>query len=283
MKNVHSIRYLLSHGHYKLSIKGSSDGSTWSENYMLPIIIYPAWWQTRWFRWLAGLSILGLFGSGAWYYSRIRTSKLKELLELEQEMQKERERISRDLHDNIGAYSTALIANADSLEQVIHDKEGREKIQYLKENARNILSMIRETIWLLNSNNLTISGFTEGFINYCTNILRNYEGIEIEFNEDIIENKTLSPAVAINLLRIMQEIIQNTVKHAKASKITCYIKSEDQLSITITDNGTGFNTSLKSYGNGLKNINLRAHDINFMVTLKSEHGKGTHTTLTGKI
>ena len=62
-------------------------------------------------------------------------------------MQKERERISRDLHDNIGAYSSAMIANTDYLEQAVSDNESKEKVLYLKENARNILNTIRETIW----------------------------------------------------------------------------------------------------------------------------------------
>lgn len=283
IRNTHSIRYQLSPGHYQLHLKGSNDGSTWSEEHTMPITIHPAWWQTILFKWLATMTALGLFASGTWYYNRVRTSKLKQQLQLEHEMQKERERISRDLHDNIGAYSTALIANTDSLEQIIQDKEGKETVLYLKENAKNILSNIRETIWLLNSNNLTISGFTEGFINYCTNILRNYEGIEIEFKENIKENKTLSPTAAINLLRILQEIIQNIVKHSKANKISCYIESNESLTVTIMDNGKGFDTTVKNYGNGLKNMKVRATEINFIILFKSEPGNGTETTLTGKI
>ena len=283
LKDIHTTRYLLPHGSYKLHIKGSSDGSNWSEEFVLPITIHPAWWQTGWFKWVAGLVVIILLGAGAWYYYRRRTLKLRQQLLLQQEMQKERERISRDLHDNIGAYSSAMIANTDYLEQAVSDNESKEKVLYLKENARNILNTIRETIWLLNSKNLTISGFTEGFINYCTNILRNYEGIEIEFREDIVQNKNLSPAVAINLLRILQETIQNTVKHAKATKINCFMKSDELLTIIITDNGKGFDTTERSYGNGLKNMKYRAAEIHFDLALKSGPGKGTEITLTGKI
>lgn len=283
LKNLHSTRYSLPPGSYKLHIKGSDDGSNWSEEYILPIIINPAWWQTGWFKWLVGLLVLIFSGVGAWFYSRRRTFKLKQQLQLQLEMQKERERISRDLHDNIGAYSSAMIANTDYLEQTVTDNEGKEKVLYLKENARNILSTIRETIWLLNSKNLTVSGFTEGFINYCSNILRNYEGIEIEFKEDIAQNKNLSPAIAINLLRILQEVVQNTVKYAKATKINCFIKSDEQLTIILTDNGIGFDTKGKSYGNGLRNMKYRAVEINFDMAINSGPGTGTEITLTGKI
>ena len=201
---------------------------------------------------------------------------------LQQEMEKERERISRDLHDNIGAYSTAMIANADSLEQMNKVTESREKISHLKENARNILSTIRETIWLLNSKNLTVSGFTEGFINYCSNILRNYDGLEIEFTENIIQNKSLSPSTALNLLRTLQEVIQNIIKHAHANKIHCYIRCDGPLVINISDNGKGFDPIEKSYGNGLENMKHRAAEINFKLTIKTVLGKGTEINLQEK-
>jgi len=283
LKDVHTTRYLLPYGSYKLHIKGSNDGSNWSEEFLLPITIHPSWWQTGWFKWLVGLLIIGLSVGAVWYYNKRRAFNLRQQLQLQEVMQNERERISRDLHDNIGAYSSAMIANTDYLEQTVSDNESRERVLYLKENARNILSTIRETIWLLNSKNLTVSGFTEGFITYCTNILRNYEGIEIEFKEDIERNKNLSPAVAINLLRILQEVVQNTVKHSKATKINCFIKSDEQLTIIIADNGDGFDTMGKSYGNGLRNMKYRAAEINFNLAINSKPRNGTEITLTGKI
>jgi signal transduction histidine kinase len=198
------------------------------------------------------------------------------------EMQKERDRISRDLHDNIGAYSSALIANADDIEIAVDGSETKQKVVLLKENARNIMVSIRETIWLLNSKNLTISGFTEGFMNYCTNILRNFEGIDIEFKEEISVNYELLPAEAINLLRILQEVIQNIVKHADATKINCSVKSENELTIVISDNGKGFDLVEIKNGNGFKNMKYRALEIHFQFEINSKPGEGTAITLSGK-
>lgn len=283
LKNIHSTRYSLSPGLYELHIKGSIDGSNWSDEFILPVKINHAWWQSGWFKSMIVLMVIGFLGISMWNYNRRKSFKLNQQLQLQQEMQKERERISRDLHDNIGAYSTALIANADSLEQMNTDQISREKISYLKENARNILSTIRETIWLLNSKNLTVSGFTEGFINYCTNMMRNYDGIEIDFKEDIVQNKNLSPATAINLLRILQEVIQNILKHARASKINCYIKSDQSLSIIVSDNGKGFDANARSYGNGLENMKHRAAESDFELTIKTGLNKGTEILLQEKM
>ncbi len=282
LRVIRSARYLLPPGKYTLHVRGSVDGSKWSEELLLPILIHPAWWQTLWFRILTGFSVLSILFGSFWYYTRRKTERLKLQLVLQQEMQKERERISRDLHDNIGAYSTAMIANTDTLESVMKDDESKEKLLHLKDNARNILSTIRETIWLLNSKNLTVRGFTDGFMNYCTNILRHYDGIEIEFSDEIISNKELSPAIALNLLRILQEQIQNIVKHSGATLIRCNIKSSEVLNITIKDNGKGFDVNGGYIGNGLGNMKYRAHEIGFTLHINTVPGTGTEIILTGK-
>jgi signal transduction histidine kinase len=198
-------------------------------------------------------------------------------------MQKERERISRDLHDHLGAYSTALIANADTLEQQLQDEKALKTVTYLKENSKNKLSTLRETIWLLNSNNLTVKRFYEGFINYSTNILRSHEEIEIEFTDNIINDALLPPAKAINLLRILQEAIQNIVKHAYATRIDCILTSDENLTITIRDNGRGFLPDETRKGNGLTNMSERAQEIGFMLDMISDTGKGTTIKISGKV
>jgi signal transduction histidine kinase len=228
-----------------------------------------------------GIVIICFGGFAAWYYNKIKTEELKRQLELGIQMQKERERISRDLHDHIGAYSTALIANADTLEQQITDEKTLKTVFYLKENSKNILATLRETIWLLNSNNLNIKRFYEGFINYSSNILRNHEGIEIEYFDTIVSNVQLQPAKAIHLLRILQEVIQNIVKHAQANRIEFSLTCDAQLTISISDNGKGFNPNLVKKGNGLHNIQQRAEEINFTLSIKSITGEGTTITISG--
>lgn len=280
---IRSTRYHLMPGKYKFRIKGSSDGSNWSDEFELPVTIQPAWWQIEAIKWGLGFVGILLISFGIWIWNSRKTAQYKLQLSLQLEMQKERDRISRDLHDNIGSYSSALIANADDIEQTSNDSESKEKIVLLKENARNILVSIRETIWLLNSKNLTVSGFTEGFMNYCNNILRNFEGIDVEFNEEILQNRELSPHVAINLMRILQEFIQNTVKHAKASKIYFSIHSDEMLSVLISDNGTGFNSAGKVGGNGLQNIKQRASEIGFTLEINTATGAGTELKMSGHV
>lgn len=280
--NTHSTRYHLMPGDYVFRIKGSSDGSNWSEEFTLPVKIKQAWWQNEWIKWGLGLTAIIIIGFGFWLWNRRKANKLRLELNMQMEMQKERDRISRDLHDNIGAYSSALIANADDIEIAADGLETKQKVVLLKENARNIMVSIRETIWLLNSKNLTISGFSEGFMNYCTNILRNFEGIDIEFTEEILVNHELLPAEAINLLRILQEVIQNIVKHANATKINCSVKSENELTIVISDNGKGFDIVEINKGNGFKNMKYRVLEILFQFEINSKPGEGTEITLSGK-
>jgi signal transduction histidine kinase len=88
--------------------------------------------------------------------------------------------------------------------------------------------------------------------------------------------------IAINLLRILQEQIQNIVKHAGATMINCHITCDEELSITISDNGKGFDPDRGYAGNGLSNMKFRAHEIGFSLNVKTSPGSGTEITVSGK-
>ncbi|HQS56403.1 MAG TPA: histidine kinase dimerization/phosphoacceptor domain-containing protein, partial [Sediminibacterium sp.] len=101
---------------------------------------------------------------------------MQSLAMLEQ-LEKERQRISRDLHDNMGAYTSALMANVDKLKSVQGEHTELNKIQ---SNAEQILNSLRETIWVLNNKETNVSDFSDGFKTYCFNVLKNFEEISFE-------------------------------------------------------------------------------------------------------
>ena len=82
------------------------------------------------------------------------------------------------------------------------------------------------------------------------------------------------------LFRLLQEFLQNSLKHSKCRKIEISLdKKDEQLLITATDDGKGFDTSSSSTGIGLQNMQRRAEQINAVYKLSSESGKGTTLTL----
>lgn len=283
LKNLHTLRYSFPPGSYTLSIKGSSDGSNWSAPLLLPILIHPAWWQQWPFRLAMGLLFVLLVLFIAWWWNRRKLKAQWQAMQVQEELQKERERISRDLHDNIGAYTSAMIAHVDSLHRkTINNAEDTSSMEQLKEDAQQILGSLRETIWVLKNENLTLTNFFDGYKQYASKLLRNFSNISIEFNEAIDNDRILSPSTALHIYRILQECLQNTLKHANASKIEITLTSTNKISLLFTDNGNGFETGASTEGNGLENMRFRAEEAGFKLELKTGAGKETSIQLIEK-
>lgn len=202
--------------------------------------------------------------------------KLKEQerkTEIEQTLYKERERISRDLHDNLGAYAAAIKSNIVQLEKLNTDQT--ELFSQLKENADDMVSALRETIWVMQYAQISVVAFSDRFKNLVNRITPNYPDINFQIKESIDSERELSPGESIHLLRIMQEGLTNALKHSTANLITITIKAADRLEITIEDNGIGFDTHLKERGHGIQNMMDRAEQAGICIHINSVIGRGT--------
>jgi signal transduction histidine kinase len=184
----------------------------------------------------------------------------------------ERQRISRDLHDNMGAYTSALLANVEEAKTAQGETALNQKMQA---NAESILSNLRETIWVLNNKEVDTQTMSDTFKNYCFGVLRNFEQIDFVANENLVRNEKMPASVQVNLQKILQEIVQNTIKHGKATKIEYKISDEPQLTIELKDNGVGFDVATAKNGNGLENIEWRASQIGFVAQCQTAKGQGT--------
>lgn len=238
----------------------------------ISIQILPPFYKRWWFIGLCGLGVFFGIGYILYYINKQKYRKIIEALKVKEELELERQRISRDLHDNMGAYTSALIANVEKLKTKTGEDEDVVKMQ---NNAEQILSSLRETIWVLNNKEVSIADFSDGFKNYCFKLLKNFEHISFDAEEQIEENKMLSAAVAIHLNKILQEAVQNIIKHSNATQIRYSIFCNKQLSITIADNGKGFDGAAIKKGNGLDNIQWRAKEVEVTIEIISLPGKGT--------
>jgi signal transduction histidine kinase len=262
----------LSSGTHKLYTKAIDQNGLEYESQEIGFSVqYP--WYYRW--WAIGLGILiliFLITQIVQYLNRQRYQKKIQALTLQQELESERRRISRDLHDNMGAYTSALIANVDQLNHQYGETEQNRK---MKSNAESILSSLRETIWVLNNKQISIEEFNDNFKNYCFKILRNFEQINFEAKEEISSNIEMKSIQALHLNKIMQEAIQNSIKHSQATEIIYQIKSNKNISILIQDNGIGFNKSERSSGFGMENMQWRATEANLELIIESQPMQGT--------
>ena len=198
--------------------------------------------------------------------------------ENDKKLNEQRIDISRDLHDNIGAYANSLIAKIDHIST--SDKQlNSNQIKDLKANAENILSLLRQTIWVLNNDKIAAESSFDYVKQYALNIFKN-TNIKVSFEENIVTNKILSTTEASNIFRIIQEACQNIMKHSHANKVKISIISTDYFEISVEDNGVGFtkNNAVDSYG--LNNMEERSRNIGMFFTIENLKGNGTKITVT---
>ena len=240
------------------------------------IKVIPPFWRNPLFLFIILLlSFAGTVILVRWYLQKKLVAQ-KRKAALEQTIYKERERISRDLHDRLGAYAAAIKNNVVRLER--SDRMVADHLHQLKENAEEMVMALRETIWALQLHEVTVTQLSDRFKSLVMRIAPNYPEINIEFKEEINEDKELSPSQGIQLMRIMQEALTNALKHAEASEITINIQSAAGIVVSIVDNGKGFDAEKVTRGQGLQNMEQRANEAGFELVFIHE-GSGVSVVI----
>lgn len=278
LRNTREINLALNPGSYTIEIaSGRFFNKSAIVQKSIQIRILPPIYSRWWFLLLGGgISVTAIWFAAKYITNRKYRKKLQ-AIQLQEQLEFERQRISRDLHDNMGAYTSALLANVDKLKNIQGNTKELDKIQ---NNAEHILNSLRETIWVLNNKEIYIADFSDEFKTYCFNVLKNFDYIEFESIENIKNNCLLKASDAINLNKILQEALQNIIKHSNANKIIFTVDCNTELIITIKDNGIGFETDKKHLGNGLENIEWRAKDARVKIEILSNKNLGTTITIT---
>lgn len=267
--------YSLPPGDYLFKVKAIRKNIE-SDIKTLEVIVHPAFYQTWWFFLLVGIFTIVTITLVSRYYSHQQLKEKLRKLEVQQKIQWERERISRDLHDNVGSQITYIATSINNLS----DQESSEELKELGDFTRDTMRQLRETIWAINHDEVSLEELKTKVVDYLSEILRPHAQIthEVHFPKS---DKKLNPTRAINIFRIIQEAINNTVKHAQATKITIQLELGTDPMIEIRDNGIGFDGKDKNGHFGLMNMRSRAHEIDGELKLKSEVNNGTIITIRG--
>ncbi|MGJ8746102.1 tetratricopeptide repeat-containing sensor histidine kinase [Polaribacter sp.] len=201
---------------------------------------------------------------------------LQQQTELEKEKVNERNRISEELHDGILSKLFGTRIGLGFLD-INSSKSVKEKHELFLDELQTIEKEIRDVSHKLNNN------FDSSNINFTTIIHKLVEGnselgnftFELDFKE-ITDWYKINEIIKVNLYRIIQESLQNIIKHAKAKKVTILFSSkESNLVLSITDNGAGFIIKKKEKGIGIKNIKSRVVKLNGKFKIYSKPNEGT--------
>jgi two-component system, sensor histidine kinase LadS len=215
---------------------------------------------------------------------RIQKEKIELELAAKNQLQLERERISRDLHDNLGAQLSHIIRSAKWLSTHKKGDNSEEKteekslLEGINESATQSMTTLRDSIWTLNKEHITVQDFSERLKKFAVHQVKSAPNIELKFKEEIAKNNELSPEQSLQIYRILQEVINNALKYANATEISITLQSTDNQLVTceIKDNGIGFNVeAAQSKGYGLDNMTKRAESIGATFKIDSDSKKGT--------
>ncbi|MDJ1469038.1 sensor histidine kinase [Xanthocytophaga flava] len=210
-------------------------------------------------------------------------------LEIQTLYQSERERIARDLHDNVGSQLTFIISNLDYIahhSEYIHEKDSlKPSLEEVGNQARETMHLLRDTMWAVHKESITAEELVKRLQYYINQRFRYNEKPVCQLTFLLHKNPLLKPGDALNLFRIVQEALNNILKHAQASVIQIYvsISTTNELILQIGDNGVGFSIHASAVAQekfGLQNMQKRAESIGARFELQSAFNQGTTVSVT---
>jgi len=189
--------------------------------------------------------------------------------------QQERERISADMHDELGSGMTAIRLMSEIARNKMKEQTPVE-IEKISNSANDVLNKMNAIIWSMNSGNDTLDNLISYVRSYS---LEYFENTPIEckvHTPETIPDKELAGDKRRNIFLCVKETLNNAWKHSEASIITIDVVVNHSLVIKISDNGKGIDMqNLRQFGNGLKNIARRMESIGGNFTIENDHGAVT--------
>lgn len=275
----------LPEGDYTFTVSATGPDGQWSEKTAsLTFTVLPPFYKTWWFRFAILIGFTGMVAGFVQWQNNARVKALNRELAYQQKIHKERERISRDLHDNVGSQISNLITGIEigNLHVQKNQKDEAVKIfSTLDSDARSAMSDLRETIWLMDKDEIEFSKFFEHIKDYVRKQSPYLKNMKVEVNSDINKSFMLKPTLSLNTMRIIQEALNNAKKYSKADcmEIKFDLKNNG-LMIEIKDSGIGFDVEKSvSKGYGLTNMKNRAESMNADFNVESSPNQQTRLTL----
>jgi signal transduction histidine kinase/ligand-binding sensor domain-containing protein len=266
---VNEVRYNnLPPGNYTFAVRAANSSGSWTgDPYKFELTIDPPFWNTWWFTALmatSAVSLIVVVTRQVMYTSLQR--KLAEL-ERQRELDRERQRISREMHDDIGAGLTQITL----ISEFARNRQNvTNELEEIALTSRQLVSNMSEIIWSLNPENKSL-GQLLSYLREQLNKMLEYSGMDytIDFHDDQPQ-LMLSGETTRNLILVTREIVNNAIKHSGATSLVISARLQgDKMSFAIRDDGKGFDAAKLHRGNGLRNIRARVSSIGGQLEIAS--------------
>jgi len=268
-------------GKYRFHVIAGNEDGVWNEaGGTVELSVQPQFWQTWWFSALVVLSLVGVVVAVVRYLSTQKLRRQLQLHEQQEALEKERSRIARDLHDQLGANLTQVALLGEMAET---DKNSPAEIeshaQQISQTARETTRSLDEIVWAVNPSNDTL----EGLVNYACKYAQEYLALAgVRYRAGVpaeLPAINIPPEVRHNTFLAFKEAVNNVVKHAQASEVWIRLRLQpDQFTLSVEDNGHGLSSPgapAAQTRNGLRNMRKRMEDIRGQFSISSGANGGT--------
>jgi len=263
-------------GTYTFRVQGRNSAGVWDERgATMEVIITPPWWGTWWFRICAAFLITG--GVVAFY--RYRLAQAVKVVRV-------RERIARDLHDEIGSTlsSVSLFSSVAQKKAAGKAPEASELLGRITDSTTQVLEAMNDIVWAVNADNDDMASVIKRMHAFAVNVTE-ARGCKLHLHADEeLKSVRLEMTQRKNLYLIFKEAVNNAMKYAGCTNLHVELRRDKSaLVLRVVDDGIGFdlnngNGSIGG-GNGLGNMRNRAAEIPGALTISSAMGQGTTVEL----
>jgi signal transduction histidine kinase len=259
-------------GPYRFRVLAANSDGVWNEKgAATSFIVLPYFWETWWFQALLITSVgAGLILSVTFRLRRAHRVELERLARTH-EMERERTRIARDLHDDLGTSLTQISLLSSLLErESLPPVETRSLTQQIRATTRTMVTALNEIVWAVNPKNDSLNEL----IGYLGNLAEAFfRSGPIRCRLDIpsdVPERSVASEIRHGVYLAFKEAINNVAKHSHATEVLVKVLCDgNNLQIAVEDNGVGFDPVAKQSGNGLTNMNQRLQKMGGSCTVRS--------------
>ncbi|MDB6125984.1 MAG: putative two-component system sensor kinase [Pedosphaera sp.] len=269
-------------GHYVFRVIACNSDGIWNmKGATIALIFQPHLWQTKWFLSIGVLMVVAAITGTVRQITRRKMQRKLERMEQQHAIEKERARIARDIHDDLGARVTQITL----LSELSNEEDARElwaNMRKIAAKSREMAQSLDEIVWAVNPEHDTLESLFE-YLSQSADEFLEETNIRLRLNMPRrVPSAKISAEIRHQLFLVVREALNNAVKHADATEIRIdFIFAEDRLHVAILDNGNGFeaNSQLRG-GNGLKNMRGRLEGVGGQFEILSRRGEGTKIRMT---
>lgn len=278
-----AVSYNLRPGHYEFAVAVTGPAGARMETAQpLHIDVVPQFWERSTVRILAGAVFVGAIALGVWRWERARSQRRLRELEFQRAMDQVRQRIARDIHDDLGSGLTEITLLSDNLLANGSESQGLEKtVERIGARARALTHEMDEVVWAINPHTDTLESLAT-YLNDFAQERLTLAGIRCRLNTAAeLPHLELSSDVRHSLFRAAKEALNNAIKYSGATEVAITIELHRyDLSFLIQDNGRGFDLLQRRRGNGLSIMRQRLEEIGGRCEIESTPGAGTSVRFT---